>query len=366
MIVSTVLSSALFHEVAISEIRNGRTPSDLLKCNIACPLSYYWIEAWSSFDDDDADLANWIDGKEAAMKLVTISAAILLAITLASGLYAQQDNFPVLTGPYLGQDPPGTYPEVFGPGIISVDENFEHSAAVFSPDGEEVYWCTNVDWYTERGRRGMLRLYYMKVVDGRWTAPALAPFATDISVERPVFSPDGNTLYFERFPDPENPDDVDIYFVRRTDDGWSDQEPVSPLINSPAVERLYCVTSDGSMYFSRNLLRSDEEIFVSRFVDGAFSEPEILGASYNSEDPELALVFGPNEEYMLTDVINAQHTSSDLCVSFRKPDGTWTDRIKTPYYCGGFLALSPDGNYLFLMGEAIYWVSTAFVDELRP
>lgn len=211
----------------------------------------------------------------------------------------------------------------------------------------------------------MLRLYYTKMVDAEWMAPQLAPFAEDIRVERPVFSPDGNTLYFERYREPAHESNPDIYAVYRTDEGWSEPEPVSPLINTPAVERLYCVTSDGSMYFSRNLMRSDEEVLVSRFVNGAFTEPEKLGEAYNSEAPELAIVLGPNEEYMLTAVINAQHTS-DLCISYRKADGTWTERIKTPFYCGGFLALSPDGKYLFMLNEAICWVSTSFVDDLKP
>jgi len=298
------------------------------------------------------------------MKSKMVCAALLFSVMPVSCTATQQGDFPALKGPYLGQKPPGTTPEVFGPGIISVDENFEHSAAVFSPDGSEVFWCTNVDMYTERGRQGMLRLYYMKMVDGGWTAPQPAPF-TDVRAERPVFSPDGSSLYFEANSESNREDDVDIFVVRRTGDGWSEPEPVSPLVNTPAVERLYCVTSDGSMYFSRNLMRSDEEVLVSRFVNGAFTEPEKLGEAYDSEAPELAIVFGPDEEYMLTAVINAQHTS-DLCISYRKAGGTWTERIKTPYYCGGFLALSPDGKYLFMLNEAICWVSTSFVEDLKP
>ena len=35
------------------------------------------------------------------------------------GIHAQQENFPVLKGPYLGQKPPGLTPEIFAPEIIS-------------------------------------------------------------------------------------------------------------------------------------------------------------------------------------------------------------------------------------------------------
>jgi len=69
---------------------------------------------------------------------------------------------------------------------------------------------------------------------------------------------------------------------------------------------------------------------------------------------------------MLTAALNTQHSASELCVSFRKADGSWTERIKTPYECGGFLALSPDGKYLFMLNEGIIWVSTSFIEDLRP
>ena len=108
-------------------------------------------------------------------------------------------SFTNLSGEYLGQTPPDKSPEIFAQGVISVDANFEHSAAVFSPDKNEVFWCTNVDWYTDQGISGNLRLYTMKIVNGKWTAPQPARFTKNIRVERPVFSTDGNKLYFECF-----------------------------------------------------------------------------------------------------------------------------------------------------------------------
>lgn len=292
--------------------------------------------------------------------------AVLIFLLLASLIAAGKEDFPVLKGPYLGQKTPGTTPEVFAPGIISVQENFEHSAAVFSPDGSEVYWCTNVDFYTEQGQQGMLRLYFMKMVDGTWTSPRPVESTRHLRVERPVFSPDGNSLYIDFGSDPTVESNTDIYFMERTDDGWSAPKSVSPLINSSAWERLQCVTSDGSMYFTRNLLRSDEEILISRFVDGAFTAPEKLGESYNTDAPEYAIVIGPNEDYMLINQKVEAPSSANVFISYKNVDGSWSERIKTPYYSGGFLALSPDGKYLFLMGEAIYWVSTSFVRDLRP
>ena len=259
---------------------------------------------------------------------------------------------------------------MFAPGIVSVREDFEHSAAVFSPDGREVFWCSNVDHYTEHpGERlqRLQRLYHMRRIDDVWTAPEVAPFARDFTqpVSRPVFSPDGNRLYFESSRIATMESDADIYMVEREGAGWSDPVPVSPRINSQAMERIHCVTADGSMYFTRDLMTSREAVFVSRFVDGAFTAPEKLGEDFDSDAMEFAIVLAADESYML---IASSRTGreDELHVSYREPDGTWTERVKTRYQCGGFLALSPDGEYLFFLGDGIFWVDTSFVDELKP
>ena len=291
--------------------------------------------------------------------------AVLICASVTSPAETQENDSPVLEGPYLGQNPPGTRPEVFGPGVISVEENFEHSAAVFSPDGTEVFWCTNVDWYNERKQPGMLRLYFMKMLDGKWSEPARAPFVDNLDIQRPTFSPCGKWLFFEYFADPDNPDNVDIFVVARKGDSWSDPEPVSPLINTSGIERIQCFAADGSFYFSRNPFSPREEMFVAKWKEGRFSPPEKLGEAFNSDVSEYALVIGPNDDYMVI-CQQAAHASPNVFVSYKNADGTWSDRIETPYYSGGFLALSPDGRYLFIENEGINWVSTSFINDLRP
>lgn len=270
-----------------------------------------------------------------------------------------------LTGPYLGQVRPGGTPRLFAPGVVSNRANFEHSAAVLSPDGQELFWCTSVNMRTDPPGEGQ-RLYFMRQVDGVWTAPEIAPFTEGITlpVQRPVFSPDGSRLYIEYSSNPIAEDDSDIYVVEREGDGWSAPVSVSPVINTGAMERLHCVTPDGSLIFSRDPFTSREGVYITRLVEGAFTEPEKLGEPFDSAAHELAIVIAPDESYLLTDVTRSGMTD-ELYVSYRQPDGSWTERIRAPYECGGFLALSPDGEYLFFLGEGIYWVDTSFVEELR-
>ncbi|MBN2172246.1 MAG: PD40 domain-containing protein [Candidatus Krumholzibacteriota bacterium] len=292
---------------------------------------------------------------------------LCLLVLGVTGSTAQQGDRAELTGLYFGQEPPGEVPELFAPGIISVDTDFEHSAAVFSPDHGEVFWCTRRNLYSDEPGDATQRLYFMKRVDGKWTAPQLAPFTAHIetAVQRPVFSPDGSRLYIEYFSDPTRESDTDIYVVERAGEGWSEPAPVSPLINTRAMERLHCVTADGSLYFTRNLMMANEAVYVSRLVDGQFTAPEELGADYNSDAVEFVILITPDGSYMLTGQ-NRDRRSDELWISYRKADGSWSERIKTPYSCGGFLALSPDGEYLFLLGDGIYWISTSFVERLKP
>ena len=225
---------------------------------------------------------------------------------------------------------------------------------------------TNRNMRTDPPGEGQ-RLYFMRHIDSVWTSPKIAPFTNGITVpvQRPVFSPDGSHLYIESSSNPVAEDDSDIYVVEQEGDGWSSPVPVSPLINTGAMERLHCVTFDGSLVFSRDPYTRREKIYISRFVDGAFVEPEQLQAPFDSDAYELAIVIAPDESYMLIGITRTG-LEDELYISYREADGSWTERIRAPYQCGGFLALSPDGEYLFFLGEGIYWVDTSFVEELYP
>jgi hypothetical protein len=120
------------------------------------------------------------------------------------------------------------------------------------------------------------------------------------------------------------------------------------------------------MYFGRNVHTRDEKVFVSRMVNGAFSEPEELGDVFNTPDREAMILMAPHETFMLV-TQTTDGRSERITVSYRRPDGSWTERIDAPLsFTGGFLTLSPDGKYLFLLGEGIYWVEASFIDDLRP
>ncbi len=73
------------------------------------------------------------------MKRISTLIVLLFSILLINYKSYSQDNFPVLEGPYLGQKPPGSIPEVFAPGIVSTkDWEIE---GVFAPSMKEFYFA---------------------------------------------------------------------------------------------------------------------------------------------------------------------------------------------------------------------------------
>ncbi len=78
-------------------------------------------------------------------RLSTIFCLLLLTPVT---LFPRVRVFPKLTGPYLGQEPPGDTPVLFAPGIISTGK--EHSAAMFTPDGG-VLWILAPGAYSAQG-----------------------------------------------------------------------------------------------------------------------------------------------------------------------------------------------------------------------
>ena len=72
------------------------------------------------------------------MKRIYMSAALVFSALFVVGESYAENESPVLIGPYLGQKPPGSTPEIFAPGIVST-EGWEVSG-VFTPELNEFYF----------------------------------------------------------------------------------------------------------------------------------------------------------------------------------------------------------------------------------
>jgi Tol biopolymer transport system component len=282
--------------------------------------------------------------------------------------HAQESDFPVLKGPYLGQKPPGKNPEVFARGIVSTARG-EFNAA-FSPDGKELYFSVN-----EPGGRETMK--FMKLENDRWTPPRPVPFVSPRNDCDPIFSHDGSRLYFistRPKMDKGRSRDWDIWYVQRVDDGWSEPVNIGPPVNSDVDEYYVSHTKDGTIYFASN--RSGGlgsfDIYRSQLVDGRYAIPENLGESINTKYLEHDPFIAPDESFLLFTSVDRPggFGSGDLYISSRKKDGKWSKakNLGKTFNTNGYdfcPIVSPDGKYFFFTRKGdIYWVSIQAIKEL--
>lgn len=332
----------------------------------------------------------------------TLLALVLAVGALSCGVQPSEEAaLPAApAGDWLGQQPPGMTPELFAPGIVSTGA--DELNAVFSPDGAEFLFTVKTP---DRVRHTLM---FVERHGEEWTAPRTLPFSGSYSDADPAFAPDGNRIYFisMRPLEGEGPprEDWDLWAVERTESGWGEPWNLGPPVNTDSLEVYPSVAADGTLYFSsgRPGGLGQNDIYRSRLVDGAFSEPENLGEAINSEHSEGDLFIAPDESYIV--FVSSGRPDSlgrgDLYVSFHAEDGTWSPAInlgqeinsRWTEYCP---SVSPDGKYLFFtsyrvareepsatpltyeeiqsayvtprggMGD-VYWVDAAILDGLRP
>lgn len=295
-------------------------------------------------------------------------AAAVFLCALALGFAAEFHGQTGQTGkgPYFGQEPPGTTPKVFAPGIISTPAH-EFSCS-FTPDGKEFY-------FTRRdAASGENVIMVSKCVNGIWTDPKVVPFIQNRMSFEPRVTPDGRRLYFtwdKPVPGQSGPS-MNIWYVEREGDGWS--EPVDPgRFLNPNKAMCVSVTLDGTIYTSDiSGGPGTEGIAVSRLIDGQYGNLERLPGPINVGAQDMYPHIAPDESYLVfASRRKSPPSSSGLYVSFRDPDGTWGEpRAIDLGLEAGLPFVSPDGKYLFFTaGERgksdIYWVETRFLEKER-
>jgi len=227
-------------------------------------------------------------------------------------------EFPLLSGPYLGQPPPGMEPELFAPGIVSTAGG--EWSSTFTPDGTTFLF----------GYRGEPHgILIMEEIDGRWSEPRLAPFSAGHPEYDLNFSPDGGMLYFTSARPGMAPEgeerSSDLWVAVRGENGWGDAVNLGEPVNTALSELYPSVTEDGTLYF---------------FVFDPFIAPDESYIIFASDRPD---GFG----------------GGDLHVSFRQDDGTWGaainlgSTINSPQtdFCP---SVTKDGKYLFFSSRRPY------------
>jgi ankyrin repeat protein/L-ascorbate metabolism protein UlaG (beta-lactamase superfamily)/Tol biopolymer transport system component len=305
----------------------------------------------------------------------------MIELLIERGADRKSPHLTDLLGEYFGQKKPGSDPEPFADGILHPIMSLQ-SAPSFAPDGKEVYWSTFF------GPPFRLLIIVMQKKNGRWMTPQIAPFSSDEHFSfNPVFSPDGERLYFiSNRPLKKNgkPQGFNNWFVERQGVGWSEPKHHGLTVNSND-EWGSSITKDEVLYFAsgREGSMGATDIFRSRLVNGQYAEPENLGVSINTKGRELYPFVAPDESYLLfisnrsAGEYGGTDQYFDIYISFRRPDTSWTTAKKM---CDGINSdtfentpiVSPDGKYLFFVSQRksnagdAYWIDAEIIEELKP
>jgi hypothetical protein len=314
-----------------------------------------------------------------------------------------EEAFPLLTGDYFGQTPPGDDPQLFAPGLITTGM-FTRDVAI-TPDGDEIYYCVAV------GNYSYTTILFTRRIGGRWTEPEVAPHMDDpeyMNLE-PCISSDGKKFFFlSTRPDTAAGEteggDQDIWVMDRTAGGWGEPYNPGPPVNTEAGEFFPSVTRNGTLYFTRNEPETRlNYIYRARLSGGAYAEPERLPEQVNTGTNRYNAFIDPDERYIIVPAAGREDSlgGTDYYIVFRHEDDTWSDpvnmgdRVNTEGTFEFSPCVSPDGRYFFFMssrplpedkipgqltyrflketylnpqnGKAdIYWVDARFIDSLRP
>ncbi len=256
-----------------------------------------------------------------------------------------EENFPKLTGKYLGQKEPGLKPEIFAPNIVST--GMAEINSVFSPGYKEFY-------YSIRMPNRQLVIMVMKYDGALWSEPKVASFSGEYSDADPFISYDGNWLYFisKRPIDSTKiaKNDWDIWRTRKDGDNWSKPERLENEINSEADETYPSLTKDNKLYFSSGRDgKNNKDIFYADGTEDGFNNPVKLNDIINSHW-EGDIFISPKEDYIIFSSYG-RDAGSGLYITFNE-DGQWRlpQRMSEEVNVTGreFCPIvSPDGKYLF-------------------
>jgi Tol biopolymer transport system component len=288
-------------------------------------------------------------------------------------LEALRPRASVLEGDYLGQDPPGAVPQIFAPGIVSTDRPV--ASLAFTPDGNELYFAMDTP---EKPDLNVIQ--FMRKENNRWSAPREAPFSGEYRDWNLNLSPDGKLLFYtSRRPvvGKEPKKDNDIWFVERTEEGWSEPQNPGPPINTELMDCYASISRDGTLYyhgFGYADGKGGADIYRAQWIDGSYAQPVNLGDAINSDQHDWDVFVAPDERYLIFASVDRPGGlgRGDLYVSFRQSDGSWApaNNMGNAINSAGdeiCPSVSPDGKYLFFTSNrdgasAVYWVDASILE----
>lgn len=219
---------------------------------------------------------------------------------------------------------PPALPEIFAANIISTGLSERDFA--LSPDGSEIL-------YTLQSPQGTSMfqtiLYTKKDKHGKWSKPVVAPFAGKYSDLEPVFSFDGQKLFFSSNRPVSGTEikDFDIWVVEKASGKWGEPKNIGSPVNTPADEFYPSITKSGNLYFTAAYKNAvgKEDIYCAKWENGKYNEPAPLDTAVNSKTYEFNAFVSPDEDFIIFTSYGRKDDMGrgDLYISSKDAGGKW-------------------------------------------
>ncbi len=247
-----------------------------------------------------------------------------------------------------------TIPAILMPGKVSTGMH-EHGAPVFSPSNDIFLWTISLN-----GQKIILQL---KTNSSDDDSPEVVPFSGRYRDEYPVFSPDGNTVYFMSWR-PDNPGDNPLPSFRHWKAEREDQQWKKPSLNNLFHNDLwaYSMSSSGTLFgwasFEKG--RDDADIYFQNRTEKGYSEPINAGDSINSDAIDYCPYISADESFIVFGRMGLGELDG-LYLSYKKSDGRWSKAKRLPEIINSgkaerFPSVSPDMKTLYFNRQDIAYL----------
>jgi hypothetical protein len=226
----------------------------------------------------------------------------------------------------------------------------------FTPDGNTVFFDRS------EGSRKTIMISHR--VDGRWSQPQVASFSGHWFDQDPLVAPDGSYVLFNSdrpikpggqpltrnyFAGAKAPG-ANIWRVDRNGNGWGKPVWLGATINDDVFVDFASLANDNTLYFMRwNASEKITHLWSARYSHGRYLRPELVTLG----DPKESIhdpAVAPDQSFIVFDYGKVKGGLGRLCIAFR--DG---DRWGTPIDFGDALNKDlPWGSHLAPDGHTVY------------
>lgn len=182
-------------------------------------------------------------------------------------------------------------PEIYSDDLQSI---FNQGPFCLSPDGQHIYFTSDVERgssafkRTFENRRGIL---IADKTGGGWSEPRPFEYNDPLwNLGHPFISNDGKYLFFSS-DIPGGYGGSDLYMCRWEDGSWSEPENLGAMINSGGSELYPFFTNTGELYFASDRAGGigGLDIYSSRKKNDSWTAPILLPEPVNSEADDFSL-----------------------------------------------------------------------------